>query len=232
MKRWVITGMVAAALAVPAVAPCAEQNAMPPQMAVPIGIARHRTGPPPPASLVSLRGWLGSRAAAGCGVIVAANDGTIVILTAAHDLTMRRLSVTTVDGERLRVERTEPIAGHDLALVTATRPRLHFEVARIAADPENGAQLSVWGPIEDEPFTYHQAVVRPVDARASAVPPGAFAVDCPDCDHGDSGTGVFNAREELVGIVVAGYNAGRRRVFVLAERWLPDATLATTALAP
>jgi S1-C subfamily serine protease len=50
-------------------------------------------------------------------------------------------------------------------------------------------------------------------------PDGAFALDCAACGHGDSGTGVFNDRDELVGIVTAGYSADANRLLVLSERY-------------
>jgi S1-C subfamily serine protease len=186
----------------------------------------------PPASVVLIAGTTGAKAAYGCGVIIGEDRSTVTILTAAHTLQIRRATFTTVAGERLRVERTAALEGHDLALVTASRPWRPFEVARFADEPRLGLRVSVWGPIEDEPFTKQDGVVREIDPRVTDAPAGAFAIDCASCGHGDSGTGVFNAREELVGIVVAGYTAGHRTVFVLAERYLPDATIASAPEAP
>jgi S1-C subfamily serine protease len=190
------------------------------------------TGSRPPASVVLIAGVVGAKSAYGCGVIIGEDRSTVTILTAAHTLQMQRPTFTTVAGERLRVERTAAIDGHDLALVTARRPWRPYAVARFADEPRLGLRVSVWGPIEDEPFTQQDAVVREIDPRVTDAPAGAFAIDCASCGHGDSGTGVFNAREELVGIVVAGYSAGHRTVFVLAERYRPDATVATAPDAP
>ncbi len=186
----------------------------------------------PPASVVLISGVVGAKAAYGCGVIIGEDRSTVTILTAAHTLQIQRATFTTVAGERLRVERTAAIDGHDLALVTASRPWRPHTVARFAGEPRVGLRVSVWGPIEDEPFTQQDGVVREMDPRVTDPPAGAFAIDCASCGHGDSGTGVFNAREELVGIVVAGYSAGHRKLFVLAERYRPDATLAAAPDAP
>lgn len=233
MKRAGVVVVFVASLVASSTGASGNERSVPPQILAPLpGAVRARAGPEPPSSVVLIAGILGARPAYGCGVIVGEAGATVTILTAAHDLGMRRLTFTTVDGERLQIERTAVIAGHDLALVTAARPRLRFDVARFAPDPRPGLRVSVWGPIEDEPFTYQDAVVREIDPRATGVPPGSFAIDCPACDHGDSGTGVFDGRGELVGIVVAGYSLGRRRLFVLAERFQPDATLAAAADGP
>src|SRR5260370_1339456 len=61
--------------------------------------------------------------------------------------------------------------------------------------------------------------LRAAAARMHDSHEGAFALDCAACGHGDSGTGVFNARDELVGIVTAGYSADATRILVLSERY-------------
>ena len=182
----------------------------------------------PPASLVLVSGEIGASAAYGCGVIVREDRSSITVLTAAHNLQMRRLAVTTAADERVHVTASEALPGHDLALITADRPWRRYAVAHPVGDAPLGARVSLWGPIASEPFTPHAAVIRALDARAADVPAGAFALDCAACGHGDSGTGVFNERGALLGIVVASYAADQTRVFVLAERYGPDATVAVS----
>jgi S1-C subfamily serine protease len=129
-------------------------------------------------------------------VIVAERRGEIVILTAAHVLDVAQITFVSAAGERLRVRGTAVVPGHDLALVTTDRPWRAYAVARRAPRPEIGARVHLWGPVGGTPFTPHDAVVRPIDDRVTDAPDGAFALDCAACGHGDSGTGVFNAREE------------------------------------
>lgn len=180
-------------------------------------------GDAPPASVVLIQGALGSRVGYGCGVIVADRRSSIVILTAAHNLVMQRPDLITVNGEWLRIHATTILVGHDLALIEADRPDGAFAVAQLAPQPAPGNRVRVWGPIEDRPFTLHDGVVRPLDPRVTGVPDGAFAIDCADCDHGDSGTGIFDDRGRLLGVVTSGYFEKKRKLFVLAERAMPIA---------
>jgi S1-C subfamily serine protease len=174
-------------------------------------------GPPP--SLVSVAGTGGAHPVYACGVIVAERRDEIVVLTAAHVLGIAGITFVSAAGERLRVRGTAVIPGHDLALVTTDRPWHAYAVAHFAPRPESGARVHLWGPVGSTPFTPHQAVVRPMDDRVTDAPEGSFALECAACGHGDSGTGVFNARDELVGIVTAGYSADATRILVLSERY-------------
>jgi S1-C subfamily serine protease len=173
----------------------------------------------PTASLVSVAGTSGARPVYACGVIVAERRDEIVIVTAAHVLGTPHIAFVSAAGERLRVRSTAVIPGHDLAQVTTDRPWRPYAVARRAPPPEIGSRVHLWGPVGGSPFTPHDAVVRPIDDRVTDAPDGAFALDCAACGHGDSGTGVFNDREELVGIVTAGYSADANRILVLSERY-------------
>jgi S1-C subfamily serine protease len=173
----------------------------------------------PPASLVSVAGTGGTHPVYACGVIVAERRDEIVVLTAAHVLGIARITFVSASGERLRVRGTAVIPGHDLALVTMDRPWRAYAVARLAARPEIGARVHLWGPVGGTRFTPHEAVVRPMDDRVADAPDDAFALDYAACGHGDSGTGVFNANDELVGIVTAGYSADATRILVLSERY-------------
>src|SRR5260370_29413402 len=157
----------------------------------------------PPASLVSVAGSGGAHTIYACGVIVGERRDEIVIQTAAHVLGIAGIAFFTAAGERLRVRNTAVIPGHDLALVTTDRPWRPYTVARLAPRPEMGSRVHLWGPVGRTPFTPHEAVVRPIDDRVTDAPDGAFALDCAACGHGDSGTGVFNARDALVRIVTA-----------------------------
>jgi S1-C subfamily serine protease len=181
------------------------------------GRAAVADGPPP--SLVAVAATDGSRRASACGVIVAERRDEIVILTTAHAVALDRATFVSAAGERLRVRSTTVVPGHDLALVTADRPWHRYAVAQLAPAPEIGARVHLWGRAGAAPFRLHDAVIRALDERVTDAPDGAFALDCAGCVYGDSGTGVFNARDELVGVVAAGYYTGATRVLVLGERY-------------
>ncbi|MBV8298822.1 MAG: trypsin-like peptidase domain-containing protein [Candidatus Eremiobacteraeota bacterium] len=180
-----------------------------------------RTGGPP-SSLVLIAGDLDGTPAYGCGVMVAENRDAVTIVTAAHNLQMTRRVVVTAAGERLRVMAARSIAGHDVALIMAERPWRAYAIARVAGRPAPGTRVHVWGPVKNEPFTLQDGIVREIDPRVNDLPPGAFAIDCAACGHGDSGSGVFDGDESLLGIVTASYSAGNRRLFVLGEHYLPE----------
>ena len=218
MKTLGLALSLAAALALPLAAPAADRPAPPIAREQPSALAE-LPGTGAPLSLVLFAGRVGPRAGCGSGVIVGDDRDHVTILTAAHVLAMARITATTVAGERLRLERWVPVPGHDLAVVTAVRPWRRYEVARMAPHPAAGTAVRLWGPVHDEAFEEQGAVVRPLDPRIPDAPEGAFAIDCPACGHGDSGTGVFTDRNELVGIVVAGYTAGGKPLLVLAERY-------------
>ena len=185
-----------------------------------------RDGPGPPASVILIVGSIGMVPAYGCGVIVADKRDTVTILTAAHNLQIKRADFMTVTGERLGVRKTGVINGHDLALVVADRPGGSYDVARFADAPV-GTRVHIWGPIEDRPFTMQDGVVRAMDQRVTGTPDGAFAIDCKACGHGDSGTGVFDESNRLLGIVTSAYFVNKQRLFVLGEGYRPDADVAS-----
>jgi S1-C subfamily serine protease len=226
----VVLVVLASLLAPSAAGHASEREQTPPFLGGLRSLHTAASQPGPPASVVLIAGTIGTKPAYGCAVIIEADRSTVTMLTAAHNLMIQRPSFVTAAGERLHIERTVAVGGHDLALVTASRPWRRYDVARIAVDARPGTRVSIWGPVGSEPFTLQEGTVREMDPRVTDAPAGAFAIDCAACGHGDSGTGVFNAREELVGIVVAGYSAGQQRLFVLGERYRPDATLATVPL--
>ncbi|GAC1417474.1 MAG: hypothetical protein NVSMB64_27350 [Candidatus Velthaea sp.] len=180
---------------------------------------------PPPATTILIAGFIGDRHAYGCGVIVEDAGRTITILTARHVLDIVRPEYITVGGERLSIASASAVDGHDLAVVIAERPRRGFEIARFAPAPRPGAQLHLWGPIKDVPFTAQAATLRDIDERVTDAPEDSLAMNCDACDHGDSGTGVYDENDRLIGIVTRGYFAGGKKLFVLIER-LPAAKVA------
>jgi hypothetical protein len=173
--------------------------------------------PAPPASLLLIAGTIDGKAAYGCAVIVAADARTVTLVTAKHNLAIADAQYILTTGERLEVVRTRPLDAGDLTYVDALRPHRTFAVAEYAPVPAAGETLQLWGPIANVPFTPHAARVRLLDARITDAPIDSLALDCPDCDHGDSGTGVFDARGRLIGIITRGYYADGRKLLVLAE---------------
>lgn len=222
--------IIGAIVAVASIAPAAAQDRgllPPPLVGYPGRPFADRADQEPPRSLVLIEGFNGALHAYGCGVIVGETASTITIVTAAHNLTIERAAFVTASGERLRLRTSQKVADHDLALVTADRPGRVYAVAGLAPSPALGARIRVWGPVADRPFTLQDGVIREIDARVTGTPDGAFAVDCAACGRGDSGTGVFDERGRLVGIVTRTYftrtpSGERQRLFVLGERYRPD----------
>lgn len=170
-----------------------------------------------PASTVLIAGMIGSQHAYGCAVIIAASEKTLSLLTAAHNLAIETPVYMTTRGEHVDVVARAPIAGHDLAVVTTTRPRGAFDIAAFASEPAIGTRVHMWGPIANQPFTPHDGTVRAMDARVVDAPEHSIAIDCDACDHGDSGTGVYDDDHGLIGVVTTGYFASGKKLFVLIE---------------
>ena len=175
------------------------------------------SGDQPPASIVLLAGSIEHRAAYGCGVIVGDARDSIEVLTAGHNLGIDRLEVITVAGEYLRVRSTRRVPNSDLAVLTTDRPHRAYEVAVRAAEAPIGTRVRMWGPIARQPFTPHDGLLRAIDPRVTDAPDGAVALECDRCDHGDSGTGMFDDRGRLVAIVTNGYFLNGVKLFVLGE---------------
>jgi S1-C subfamily serine protease len=108
----------------------------------------------------------------------------------------------------------------DLALVQVDRPGPYPVVAGInaAADaaPEGAPVVTIGYPLIDEPVMEHNG---PELVARTTVDPGTVSKRVPAtlqidayASHGSSGSPVFNARGEVVGVVYGGPAAGRGHV--------------------
>ena len=179
-----------------------------------------------PASVVLLAGSVDGKPAYGCGVIVNERRDSVEIITAGHNLAIGRLELITVAGERLALRSSVRLPNSDLAVLVTERPRRAYEVAELAKETPIGSRVRLWGPIKSQPFTAHVGRVRAIDPRVTDAPDNAVALDCEQCNHGDSGTGIFDDRGRLVAIVTAGYFLEGVKLFVLGENARPRAALA------
>jgi S1-C subfamily serine protease len=156
----------------------------------------------PNAALVQIHGDSPLGPALGAGVIIGRHGDRYTIATSKHVLAVRRLEVTFADGfttSDVVASVTAPL--RDLAIVqvrvddsTSIVSSVSYPIVSLARlAPQNGAHLSVVGHPLGKLYTHSDATMyRQIE--------GAYAITCDACNVGDSGGGIFNERNELVGI--------------------------------
>lgn len=142
----------------------------------------------------------------GSGVVVLRGRESLDILTAAHVVrgTSPKIKIWG-DPYAAQILRIYP--GRDLALLRARVPEQELREIRAAtfgnAGPVDGA-LFVWGT-RGNGLVRHDA--RLLDENFIAPIPGQHGkllkIRCADCDHGDSGGGIFSPDGGLVAILIA-----------------------------
>ena len=149
----------------------------------------------------------GDRANIGGGVVVARDGDVLTIATAAHVLkdgapmhildTSRQAYYAVIDVRRLPAD--------DLALIRVrAQPQSPQPVALASAAP--GEPVWVWGHTDNMFWTLATGTVTRVNAllpQRDDTP--RITITCDRCSHGDSGSGVFNAKGQLVGILTASW---------------------------
>ena len=137
----------------------------------------------------------------GAGVVVGRNGGRLLVATAAHLLGPDAMTVELSSGVVLGVTKIERVAGFDLALIETTWYD-GFAAAAITAMPTLGEAVHVWGHRLRRAYVESRASIIDLDpALPEGAADGRFAIDCTDCDHGDSGGGVFDESGRLLGIL-------------------------------
>lgn len=175
---------------------------------------------------------VGQQAAIGSGVVVAKDGDVLTIATAAH-IVMPGRHLEVLDETRRAlydVIDSKMLPDYDLLLIhVRAQPQFHVEPPAIAA-PEAGESVYVWGNPGNSFWEMTTGTVQ----RAAAVLPGEhgdprITITCDACDHGNSGSGVFNRRGELIGILTAGWKDRAGKVAFLEVQ--PAALILRTLLA-
>jgi hypothetical protein len=134
----------------------------------------------------------------GAGVIVAARDGLLTIVTAKHIVAHDgRRFVVFREGIGRYAARVVPDGEHDLALVfVRALPGVSYRVAHVAAVTfSNGQRFIVMGHPGEGSW-----VASPGLAQGHSQTTLLF---CPTCDRGDSGAGAFDRAGVLRGLIVS-----------------------------
>lgn len=137
----------------------------------------------------------------GAGVVVSQSGSSLVVITAAHVVAADGLVVTTANGQVLNAMTITRLPGFDLAIITTSSYFGPVRRAKIGS-PALGTPIHVWGHRLAHPFIESAGSISDLDPVLPEGPAnGRFAIDCPSCDHGDSGAGVFDSAGRLVGIL-------------------------------
>lgn len=148
-----------------------------------------------------------AKANIGGGVVVGRDGDILTLATAAHvlqDGAAIRILDTSRQGYYAVVE-VRRLPEFDLALVRVrAQPQSPRPVAMATAAP--GDKVWVWGHPDGGFWSLATGVVTAVDAKLpSRNDAPRITIACDACAHGDSGSGVFNAKGELLGILTASW---------------------------
>jgi S1-C subfamily serine protease len=155
------------------------------------------------------------QAAIGSGVVVAREGDVLTLVTAAHVLhvgsPVRILDTTRrsyYDVVGIRV-----LPAHDLALVRVEAQLQSPPDQATFAKPLAGEPVWVWGNPGDSFWSISTGRVVSTSPHLPHKDGAArFTIACDACSFGDSGSGVFNSRGQLLGVLTSGWNEPNGRV--------------------
>ena len=137
------------------------------------------------------------KAGSACSGAFVSNNGDII--TAAHCLRdAEEIMVRTYDNQVYKATFVATATKHDLGLIHIDRQGTSF--FQLANSVKRGEQIFILGSPLAIPNTLSTGIVAKLDGDR-------MLVDC-SALPGNSGSTVFNARGELVGVLVAGYIVG------------------------
>jgi hypothetical protein len=159
------------------------------------------------------------------GTIIATHGARELVATAAHCLALAKPdSVAFFNGDHGRILGGIRSVTADVAIVLVGSMR-HQIAAPISTHPfRRNENLLVFGLPGGETWSVQRAysmqgafpvsVDEEPDAEGNEFPwPDALLIDCPSCNHGSSGGGVFD-KEQLVGVLVGGSEQYASHVYI------------------
>jgi S1-C subfamily serine protease len=175
----------------------------------------------------------GHAAAIGAGVVVAKDAATLTLATAAHVVTQKGTLLILDDSRTAFYEvlATQVLPDYDLALVRVRAHDQFFVTPATLAQPVAGEQVRIWGHADQSFWSLALGTVRETNAQIPGTSGGSrITIECAACDHGDSGSGVFDAQGRLIGIVTRAWRkkSGGPVLFIEVE---PAAIVAREVLA-
>lgn len=123
--------------------------------------------------------------------------------TAVHCMGLR---LDKVNGRAEQIVRSEQISGDRVRVWVTGRPFKAW--ATLGVRPEPGDRLRWWGQPQGVPFVYREG-------RVAMIQPDGIVIDATIC-RGDSGSGLFDDKGRLVG-VVSGMNNTEGCTFMVAR---------------
>lgn len=172
-------------------------------------------------------------AAIGSGVVVDRRGDVLTLATAAHVVSQPG-TLRILDASRQAyydVLSTQLLPQYDLALVQI-RAQDAFPVAPVEfAEPRAGQSVWVWGNTGEGLWQVANGSVRNTSAEIPGIWGAArITIECAACAPGDSGSGVFDERGRLLGILTRAWRkaAGGPVLFIEVE---PAAVISKELLA-
>ena len=147
--------------------------------------------------------------------MIAQRGDTVTIATAAHVIAPGHVRV--IDDRRQELTFIDSrVWGSDLALITArVVDRRRFDVAPLGRARRDGA-VYLYGHPASGYWRYADATV--LDPNPN-LPDGSgvdgFTIACEACEHGDSGSGIFDSSGALLGVLTAAWRDSSGRVDAL-----------------
>lgn len=145
----------------------------------------------------------------GAGVLVDRDGDVLTIVTAAHIVTQHG-TLEILDTTRrnfYHVLNIRTLPDYDLAFIRVQAQDTFAVTPASIAPPRAGEPIWVWGHTGNAFWKLATGSVRDTSAHI----PGLFGspritIDCAACAHGDSGSGVFDAQGQLLGIVTRAWS--------------------------
>lgn len=151
-----------------------------------------------------------SHASAIGSAVVVGRDGDVLTLATAAHVVSQKGTLRILDASRhayYAVVHVHLLSDYDLALIRV-RAQNSFPAAPASfAQPVAGEAVWIWGHTGSGFWELARGHVRETDAKI----PGVFGspritIDCAACSYGDSGSGVFDAQGNLLGILTRAWS--------------------------
>lgn len=166
----------------------------------------------------------GNQAGIGAGVIVSQERDLITVISADHILLSNRIQV--VDDRRHNLPVVNVRHFHDdFAFITArVMDGRIFPVATFGS-PVEGRVVFLYGHPAGKWWEFAEGSVlhKMAHVPLSSTKAPSFSIDCPTCDHGDSGAGVFDAEGHLLGVITSAWmDAHGNKLFIQVMKVGPE----------
>ena len=155
----------------------------------------------------------GRQAFIGGGVLVARSGDVMTIATAAHVVNGPPERLRILDTTRrayYEVLHVRLLLEYDLAFIRVRAQPGYAAAPPAIAVPQPGEPVMLWGhPAQSFWRLASGSVVQPAAQLPGEDGSPRITIVCPNCEHGDSGSGVFDGDGRLIGILTQAWRQAR-----------------------